>query len=212
LTWWRNAAEEINRRRFFEVSDLAGVRVEQDDVFDATHALIFCMYAQGLIDGMRIDHVDGLADPGAYCRKLRQRLTGLMAQRPSDLRNTKPYVIVEKILGADEQLRPDWGVDGTTSYEFMDQVGALLHDPAGAESLAALSADLTGDATGFQAHVRAARRQLIAHNFVGEFDAAARSLHAIARRFAHAGYFIAGDPPRPHGTARALSGLSNVCR
>jgi (1->4)-alpha-D-glucan 1-alpha-D-glucosylmutase len=181
LTWWRNAAEEINWRRFFEVSDLAGVRVEQDDVFEATHALIFRMYAQGLIDGVRIDHVDGLADPGAYCRKLRQRLTGLMAQRPSDLRNTKPYVIVEKILGADEQLRPDWGVDGTTGYEFMDQVGALLHDPAGAEPLAALWADLAGDAADFQAHVRAARRQLIAHNFVGEFDAAARSLHAIAR-------------------------------
>jgi (1->4)-alpha-D-glucan 1-alpha-D-glucosylmutase len=181
LTWWRNAAEEINWRRFFEVSDLAGVRVEQDEVFDATHALIFRLYAEGLIDGVRVDHVDGLAHPGEYCRKLRQRLNELTAQRPSDLRNTRPYLIVEKILGADEPLPADWGVDGTTGYEFMDQVGALLHDADGAAPLAALWAELTGDNTDFETELRSARRQLLAQNFVGEFDAAARSLHAIAR-------------------------------
>jgi (1->4)-alpha-D-glucan 1-alpha-D-glucosylmutase len=181
LTWWRNAAEEINWRRFFEVSDLAGVRVELDDVFEATHELIFRLYAEGLIDGVRVDHVDGLAYPGPYCRKLRERLTGLAAQRPEGLRNDRPYIIIEKILGADEQLPADWNVDGTTGYEFMDQVGAVLHDPAGAEPLATFWTGLTGNAYDFESEVRAARRQLIAQNFVGEFDALARALHAIAR-------------------------------
>jgi (1->4)-alpha-D-glucan 1-alpha-D-glucosylmutase len=181
LTWWRNAAEEINWRRFFEVSDLAGVRVEEDDVFEATHALIFRLYAEGLIDGVRVDHVDGLAHPHGYCRKLRRRLTELAKQRPPELSSMRPYIVVEKILGADEQLRADWGVDGTTGYEFMDQVGALMHDPAGAAPLGALWSQLTGDAAGFDEQVRSARRQLLAQNFVGEFEAAARVLHAIAR-------------------------------
>jgi (1->4)-alpha-D-glucan 1-alpha-D-glucosylmutase len=180
LAWWRTAAEEINWRRFFEVSDLAGMRVEEDDVFEATHALIFRLYAEGVIDGVRIDHVDGLAHPRAYCRKLRRRLTELAKQRPAGAA-ARPYIIVEKILGADEQLRADWGVDGTTGYEFMDQAGALLHDPDGAAPLAALWSRMTGDSASFDEEVRAARRQLLAQNFVGEFDAAARALHAIAR-------------------------------
>jgi (1->4)-alpha-D-glucan 1-alpha-D-glucosylmutase len=181
LTWWRNAAEEINWRRFFEVSDLAGVRVEQEDVFDATHALIFRLYAEDLIDGVRVDHVDGLADPGAYCRRLRARLQALSVQRPAQLAASPPYIVVEKILAGGEQLRKEWEVDGTTGYEFMDQVGALLHDPAGAEPLAALWTGLTGDADDFHAHVKAARRQLLNENLVGEFEALARALHAVAR-------------------------------
>ncbi len=181
LAWWRCAADGINWRRFFEVTDLAGVRVEQDDVFEATHALIFRLYTEGLIDGVRIDHVDGLADPGAYCRKLRQRLAALASQRPPELPHAPAWIIVEKILAADEQLRTDWGVDGTTGYEFMDQVGALLHDPAGDAPLAALWTDLTGEPGDFQAEVRQARRQLLANNLSGEFEAAARALHAVAR-------------------------------
>jgi (1->4)-alpha-D-glucan 1-alpha-D-glucosylmutase len=185
LSWWRNAAEEINWRRFFEVSDLIGVRVEQEGVFEATHELIFRLYAEGLIDGVRIDHIDGLADPGDYCRKLRERLQLLASQRPAGLPRDEPYIIVEKILAAGEQLRKDWGVDGTTGYEFMDQVGALLHDPAGTEPLAQLRAEISGAADDFQNEVKSARRQLLAENLVGEFEAAARTLHAIARADLH---------------------------
>jgi (1->4)-alpha-D-glucan 1-alpha-D-glucosylmutase len=181
LAWWRGAADGINWRRFFEITDLAGVRVEQDDVFEATHALIFRLYTEGLIDGVRIDHVDGLADPGAYCRKLRQRLQALASQRPPELPHAPAWIFVEKILAADEQLRIDWGLDGTTGYEFMDQVGALLHDPAGDAPLAALWSDLTGESNDFHAEVRQARRQLLANNLSGEFEAAARALHAVAR-------------------------------
>ena len=74
LAWWRAAADEINWRRFFDINSLAGIRAEQPNVFDDTHAFVLGLYAEGLIDGVRIDHVDGLADPRGYCRKLRRRL------------------------------------------------------------------------------------------------------------------------------------------
>ncbi|MDF3034988.1 MAG: treY [Paucimonas sp.] len=181
LAWWRCAADGINWRRFFEVTDLAGVRVEQEDVFEATHALIFRLYAEGLIDGVRIDHVDGLADPGAYCRKLRSRLQALSSQRPAELPPAPAYIIVEKILAPEEQLRDGWAIDGTSGYEFMDQVGALMHDEAGEATLTALWEDLTGHEGDFLSEVRQARRQLLANNLAGEFEAAARALHALAR-------------------------------
>ena len=181
LAWWRCAADGINWRRFFEVTDLAGVRVEQEEVFEATHALLFRLYTEGLIDGVRIDHVDGLADPGAYCRKLRRRLQALSAQRPPELPLAPAYIIVEKILAHDEQLRRNWNIDGTSGYDFMDRVGALLHDPAGEAPLSALWADLSGRDLDFQDEVRLARRQLLAANLAGEFEAASRALHALAR-------------------------------
>lgn len=181
LAWWRSAADGINWRRFFEITDLAGVRVEQDDVFEATHALIFRLYTEGLIDGVRIDHVDGLADPGAYCRKLRQRLQALSSQRPVELPPGPAYIVVEKILARDEPLREGWGIDGTSGYDFMNQVGALLHDAAGEAPLTALWEELTGASGDFQDEVRQARRQLLVANLSGEFEATARALHAVAR-------------------------------
>ncbi|MET0962940.1 MAG: malto-oligosyltrehalose synthase [Noviherbaspirillum sp.] len=181
LTWWRNAAEEINWRRFFEVTDLAGVRVEADDVFDATHACVFRLYAEGVIDGVRVDHVDGLAWPAQYCRKLRERLQELGSQRPADVPGGAPYIVIEKILTGDETVRTGWQVHGTTGYEFMDQVSALLHDPAGAEPLQHLWFEVSGDSRTFDAHVQLARRQLLAENFVGEIDALVRALHTVAR-------------------------------
>jgi len=181
LTWWRNAAEEINWRRFFEVSDLAGVRVELDDVFDATHAMIFKLYAEGLIDGVRVDHVDGLANPTAYCNELRERLLALAAQRPADRPDDHPYIVIEKILTRGERLNQNWSIDGTTGYEFMDQVGALLHCENGLASLNKLWIELTGDNDAFATHVVSARRQLIRENFVGEFAALTRAVHAVAR-------------------------------
>ena len=180
LTWWRNAAEEINWRRFFEVSDLAGVRVEEEEVFEATHAHVLKLYAEGLIDGVRIDHVDGLAHPGAYCRRLRKRLEALANERPAGLR-TAPYIVVEKILAHEEPLCANWEVNGTTGYDFMNQVGALLHDPQGETQLGWLWQELTGDDKRFADHVRAARRQILNENLVGEFTALANALHAMAR-------------------------------
>jgi (1->4)-alpha-D-glucan 1-alpha-D-glucosylmutase len=173
LAWWRTASDEVNWRRFFDISTLAGVRVERPEAFDAVHALIFRLYREGLVDGLRIDHIDGLAEPREYCQRLRQRLT--------ELRDTAPYVVVEKILGRDEPLRDDWPVDGTTGYDFMNDVGALLHDPAGAEPLARTWAELTSRSAHFADEALAARRQILAENLAAELDRAARSLHRIAR-------------------------------
>ncbi|MFL9920750.1 malto-oligosyltrehalose synthase [Paraburkholderia fungorum] len=173
LAWWRTASDEVNWRRFFDISTLAGVRVERPEVFEAVHALIFRLYQEGVVDGLRIDHVDGLAEPREYCQRLRQRLT--------ELRDTAPYVVVEKILGRGEPLRDDWPVDGTTGYDFMSDVGALLHDPAGAEPLAQMWAELTGRSPRFADEALVARRKILAENLSAELDRAARALHRIAR-------------------------------
>jgi len=173
LAWWRTAADEVNWRRFFDISTLAAVRAERPEVFEAAHALVFRLYQEGTIDGLRIDHVDGLAEPREYCQRLRQRLT--------ELRDTTPYVVVEKILARGEPLRDDWPVDGTTGYDFMNDVGALLHDPAGAEPLAQAWTELTGRSANFADEALVARRKVLAENLSAELDRAARALHRIAR-------------------------------
>jgi (1->4)-alpha-D-glucan 1-alpha-D-glucosylmutase len=180
LAWWRYAADGLNWRRFFEVTDLAGMRVENVDVFDATHALTLRLYEEGIIDGVRVDHVDGLADPTAYCLRLRQALAERAPHRP-DGDQSPAYIVVEKILAASEQLRADWQVDGTTGYDFMDQVGAFLHAPQGEAIMDLAWVDVRPEACTFEQEVHAARRQLLVHNLAAERDAACRALLALAR-------------------------------
>ncbi|CAN5391201.1 malto-oligosyltrehalose synthase [soil metagenome] len=180
LAWWRTAADEINWRRFFEVSDLIGLRIERPEVFEAAHALAFRLYAEGSIDAIRVDHVDGLADPAGYCRRLRERLVELHAQRPAERRAGQPWIIVEKILGIDETLRADWQVDGTTGYDFMNDALVLLHDAAGVERLRTAWPELTGDTLSYTRHVTNARRQLLGDNLNTEFETVVRWLHLLA--------------------------------
>ena len=181
LAWWRTAADEVNWRRFFDVSTLGGVRVERPEVFEASHALIFRLFTEGLIDGVRIDHVDGLAEPREYCQRLRQRLDELAPQRPQALQDGRTYFIVEKILARGEPLRSDWQVDGTTGYDFMNDVGALLHDSRGAEPLARAWAALSGRSADFADEALVARRKILAENLSAELDRVTRALHRIAR-------------------------------
>ena len=177
LAWWRAAADEINWRRFFDINGLAGLRVERAEVFDATHGHVLRLYAGALIDGVRIDHVDGLADPRGYCRKLRRRL---LAVQPAGA--PAPVIWVEKILAPHEHLAADWLTDGTTGYDFMSDVAALLHDPAGAAPLATLWTALTGRPAAFEAEARPARRQILRETLSSELWATAAALHRIARR------------------------------
>lgn len=132
LVGWRNNV--CGYRRFFSITSLAGLRQEDPKVFDASHIEVKRWFDEGLVDGVRIDHPDGLADPVAYLRRLRE-LTGPHA-----------YIVIEKILAVDEALEPTLPVDGTTGYDVLREVGGLFIDPAGAESLSALSA-----AAGFDA-------------------------------------------------------------
>ncbi len=181
LVWWRAAADEINYRRFFDITSLAGIRVELPQVFDATHALLLRLYGDGLIDGVRVDHVDGLADPRGYCRKLRRRLEAEGERRPAEAPAGEPYIVVEKILAAHERLPADWRTDGTTGYDFMDQVGALLHDPAGEQPLSALWAEMTGNPASFAQEEEVARRLTLRDTLASELNATAAALHRVAQ-------------------------------
>lgn len=181
LAWWRCTADAINWRRFFEVSELIGVRVEQDDVFDAVHALPLRLYEEGLIDGLRIDHVDGLAEPIAYCRKLRKAMRDRTRRRPEGLRDSEPWLVVEKILAADETLDERWDVDGTSGYDFMDQAGAVLHDPAGEAGLTAHWERVAQDARPVDQFLKEARRLMLRRHFVAERKALQRALSGLAQ-------------------------------
>ncbi|PHK96508.1 malto-oligosyltrehalose synthase [Pseudoroseomonas rhizosphaerae] len=181
LAWWRTATDEINWRRFFDVTGLAGLRAEEPAVFDATHALILRLYAEGLIDGVRIDHVDGLADPGGYCRKLRRRMEAIAHRRPAEAPAGPPYILIEKILAPGEPLETRWKTDGTTGYDFMDQVSAVLHDPAGEAPLSALWRETSGSEADFHAEEIQARKQILRDNLAAELDGCARAFHHLAR-------------------------------
>lgn len=180
LAWWRCAADIINWRRFFEVSELIGVRVESEPVFDAVHELYLRLYSEGLIDGLRIDHVDGLACPLGYCRKLYAALQQRRAKRPHGLDADPPWLLVEKILAVDEVLDERWQVDGSSGYDFMDQVGAFLHDAQGEAPLDQHWAALAPDSLSVTEHVQQARALMLQRHFVAERSALLRCLEALA--------------------------------
>jgi (1->4)-alpha-D-glucan 1-alpha-D-glucosylmutase len=174
LAWWGVAGDEINWRRFFDINGLAGLRIEDPKVFEETHATLFRLYADGLIDGFRVDHVDGLSDPPGYCRRLRQRLDEIEPDR-------RAYLVVEKILGAGESLPADWGVDGTSGYDFMNQVSAVQHDASGEEALERLWHDLTHRPASFEQEEITARREILQRGFEAQLGAVTSALHILAR-------------------------------
>src|ERR1700694_831777 len=125
LAFWRVAAEEINYRRFFDVNDLAAIRMELPEVFDATHRLLLELIGAGAVTGVRVDHPDGLYLPKEYFEKLQRRCAATLSlPLPEDGRAI--YLLVEKILSGNETLRKDWPVHGTTGYEFGKLVAGLL--------------------------------------------------------------------------------------
>lgn len=184
LAWWRLAAEQINWRRFFDINDLVAVRIDDADVFDAMHATLIRLYAEGLIDGFRVDHVDGLTNPGEYCRRLRSRLAAVANERPDSTPAGPAYIVVEKILGRDEQLPRHWETDGTTGYDFMNEVSAVLHRPAGEAPLTRLWTTISGRPASFDDEDHAARRENLTRSFEAPLKALigalSASLHADA--------------------------------
>jgi (1->4)-alpha-D-glucan 1-alpha-D-glucosylmutase len=122
LDFWQTGTRQINYRRFFDIADLAGVRIEDRDVFEVTHTLTLELILGGLIEGVRIDHVDGLRDPLAYLTRLREAVG-------------QTYVVVEKILAPREDIRADWPVEGTTGYDFIGMTAGLFAHPDGLDRL-----------------------------------------------------------------------------
>jgi len=155
-------------RRFFDIGDLAGVRIEDPEVFEATHAKVAELVREGLVDGIRVDHVDGLAAPARYLRRLRD--AGI------------ERVWVEKILEPGEQLR-EWPVCGTTGYEFANEVTALFVDPAAEEPLTELYRELTGDERPFGEVALDAKLEQARTTFEPEVDRLQAHLHGIEETF-----------------------------
>ena len=185
LADWHDAATQLNWRRFFDIDSLIAIRVEDPDVFHATHQVLLRLVAEGLIDGLRVDHPDGLADPAGYLRRL--------ASATGDA-----WVVVEKILARGEQL-PDWSCAGTTGYDALNLVGGLFVDPAGAEPLTAEYVRFTGGQDNFAEVERDAKQYIADGTFAAE-------LARLTRLFARAGYPALGavSPADLHDVLVAL--------
>ncbi|GEC03817.1 malto-oligosyltrehalose synthase [Streptomyces spinoverrucosus] len=164
--WWRLARTELNYRRFFSISELIGVRVEDPEVFEATHAKILQLLHDGVIDGLRIDHPDGLADPDAYLRRLHEATGGR-------------WTVVEKILSDGERLPASWPVAGTTGYDALRHVDGVFTDPAGAGELLGqyrrFAAPQTDRGGHWEATARRAAYRVLEHELAAEVDRLTRS-------------------------------------
>ena len=126
LAFWQVASEEINYRRFFDINDLAGLRVERAELFEAMHRLVLARVRSGDVQGLRVDHIDGLYDPRQYCERLAQACVA--APVPT-------WILLEKILAPHEELPGDWPVAGTTGYDYMNRANGLAVSIAGLERL-----------------------------------------------------------------------------
>lgn len=174
LAHWRVSAAEINYRRFFDIDDLVAVRVEDPAVFDATHGRILAAVAAGQVQGLRIDHIDGLADPAGYLARLRQAVD---AVRPAGA----PFTIwVEKILAEGEDVPAGWPVEGTTGYEVANAIHALQVDPAAAGPIRAAYARFTGDQGSMADTIRRCRRAVIEGNLAAPFEALVDAVDRLA--------------------------------
>lgn len=175
LASWRTAADEINYRRFFDINGLAGLRVEDPAVFDAIHSLLLRLIDTGRANGLRLDHIDGLHDPGGYLKHLAQAT-----------RRTAPYIVVEKILAHAETLPGDWPVDGTTGYGFLNLVNSVLTDGRASKRLQRLYARVTGRRDPFPDVAYDSKRLIIATALSSEFQVLAQAVNRFSeqdRRF-----------------------------
>jgi (1->4)-alpha-D-glucan 1-alpha-D-glucosylmutase len=157
LAYWRTGSEELSYRRFFDIETLAGLRVEDEATFADTHRLILDLVADGSVDGLRIDHVDGLADPEGYLVRLRDATNGA-------------YVVVEKILEADEELPATWPVAGTSGYEFLNHVGELFVDAGNQVAMRACYARFTGLQQDYADVTHAAKLQIMREDLAAEVE------------------------------------------
>lgn len=161
--YWRRCLERVAWRRFFDVNTLAGVRIEDPEVFADCHELVLRLVREGHVEGLRIDHPDGLRDPGEYLERLHEAV-------PS------AWLVVEKILGPEEELPPSWPVAGTTGYEFMNTACGLFVDPRGEEPLTRTYGELTGADTDWDRVSRESRREVLRAVLVPEVGRVMREL------------------------------------
>ncbi len=172
LTHWRAARETLTYRRFFEITDLVGIKEERPRVFDEMHVRLFELVETGKIDGIRLDHIDGLADPKAYFERL-QKTVG----------EVDPfYLVIEKILGPGEELRADWPVAGTTGYEFIRALAELFTDPRGESGMTRAYCDFLQEEVDYEALILGAKRMMMIRNLAGELEHLKDMVGALAMR------------------------------
>ncbi|QLH24711.1 malto-oligosyltrehalose synthase [Streptomyces sp. Rer75] len=176
LGWWRLARTELNYRRFFTISELIAVRVEDPEVFDATHGTLLGLLRDGVLDGLRVDHPDGLADPEGYLRALDGAVRAATGGEGR-------WTVVEKILARDEPLPAHWPVAGTTGYDALHHIDGLFVDPDGLEKLTAAYRSFTAappDRGGeWAATVRRAARHVVTHELAAEVERLTRTASRI---------------------------------
>ncbi|HWE36351.1 MAG TPA: malto-oligosyltrehalose synthase [Isosphaeraceae bacterium] len=211
LAFWRVAADEINYRRFFDINDLAGVRVEEPDVFEFIHSLIFRWVDEGGVTGLRVDHPDGLADPLGYFRRLqeslflracrrrliaedavgdwlaiadrlRRRHREAVADDPTGPLARRFPIVAEKILSRGEALPDDWPIDGTVGYEYLNMLNGLFIDPEAAGAIAATYAEFTGDRRPFADVLYDAKMLITRVSLASEVQVLARQLDRLCER------------------------------
>ena len=222
LDSWRNATTELNYRRFFDINTLIGVRMEDPAVFDAAHEVIVRLVAEGLVDGLRVDHPDGLADPRGYLRRLAAATGGA-------------WVVVEKILEGNEQLPGDWPCAGTTGYDALRLVDGLFTDPEGGAPLGAEYARLwrhlgaDSDPPLFGETAEAAKREVLTESLHPDVmrlahlvrdlypdtsldDARSVLIEVLAALPVYRAYVNAGEPPSAETAAVVWAAVEAACR
>ncbi len=219
LTGWRDAATGLNWRRFFDVTSLIAVRVEDPDVFAATHEVLLRLVAEGVIDGLRVDHPDGLADPRGYLDRLAGATGGV-------------WVATEKILTGSEQLPDDWRCAGTTGYDALRAVGGLFLDPAGVAPLTAVYQRFTGGPAAFAGVAERAKREEAGQALAAEVtrlgrlavaaghpalagaapaDLTAAFVELLTAMPVYRAYVVPGEPP-PAASAAIVDGAAAAAR
>ncbi len=170
LSFWQTAGQEINYRRFFNINDLICLKVEDQDVFENSHAFILDLYEQGYLSGLRIDHLDGLYRPESYLKQLRQK-------------SPEAYIIVEKILDLDETIKPDWPIQGTTGYDFLNQVNLIFCCSANKQRFDELTRELSDfKEPSLEHHIRQQKAKVLDNELSGEIDNLARLIHTCLSR------------------------------
>ena len=179
LSYWRVATEEINYRRFFDVNELAAIRMEEPAVFDETHAFVLDLVREGRVTGLRLDHTDGLYDPEGYFLALQAAVRQALrnGEKPT---NAPIYLLAEKILNQGEELRKGWAISGTTGYDLLAAIGGLFVDASAEEEMTALYAQFASVSTDYSSCVYQAKRDVMDGSFSSEIHVLAHALKRIA--------------------------------
>jgi (1->4)-alpha-D-glucan 1-alpha-D-glucosylmutase len=179
LANWRVASDDINYRRFFDTNDLAALCMEKEEVFEASHRLVLSLVAQEKVDGLRVDHPDGLYDPAQYFARL-QRGIAIAANDSSDGGNGSGYVVIEKILTGSERLPREWPVFGTTGYDFSNLVNGLFVDTTAGSRFERIYRNFIGDEIDFDDLAYRSRRLIMRVALASELNVLADQLTRIA--------------------------------